>query len=75
MVAADSFLEMPGGRLPEVIAQEYGVHPSLALMTAEYALLTVPFGRLVVVIVMLAKHCDANRASRRDSRGSLISPC
>ena len=75
MVLVDSFVEMPGGRVPEVIDQEYGVQPLLALMTAEYALLTVPFGRLVVVIVMLAKHCDVNRASRRQSRGSLISQC
>ena len=52
------------------------MQPLLALITAEYVLLTVPFGRLVVVIVMfLAKHCDANKASMRERRGSLISPC
>ena len=75
VVVADSFFEMPGGRVPEVIAQEYGVQPLLALMTAEYGLLNVPFGRLLVVIVTLAKHCEANRASIRESRGSFISPC
>lgn len=65
MVVADGFIEMPGGSVPEVIAQEYGGQPLLALMTAEYAVLTLPFGRLVVVIVMVAKHCDANKARRR----------
>ena len=75
MVVADSFFEMPGGSVPEVIAHEYGVQPLLALITAEYVLFTVPFGRLVVVIVMFAEHCDANKASMRERRGSLISPC
>jgi hypothetical protein len=73
VVAADTFCEMPGGRVPEVIAQEYGLQPLLALMTAEYALFTVPFGSLRVLIVMLAKHCEQNKATRRESRGSLIS--
>jgi hypothetical protein len=59
VVVADSFFKMPGGSVPEVIAHEYGVQPLLALITAEYVLFTVPFGRLVVVIVMFAKHCDA----------------
>lgn len=71
----DSSLEMPGGNVPELIAQEYGAQPLLALITAEYGLPIIPFGRLVVVIVMLAKHCDANKQRMRESRGSLISTC
>jgi hypothetical protein len=74
-VVVDGFMVIPGGSDPETMAQELGVQPFLVWITAEYAVLTVPLGRLVVVvIVMFAKHGEANRTSNRESRGSLISP-
>jgi len=54
----------PGGRLPLVRLQLYGVSPPLALTVALYWLPTLPFGTDVVVIVSEALMVMLRPASR-----------
>ena len=76
VVVLDTFLVMPAGSDPEVIVQEMGGHPPLAWMAAEYALFTVPTGKLVVVIAILATHGEASSNTRsRGNGGVFIIPC
>ena len=76
VVELDGFAVIPAGRLPETMDHAYGVQPPLALMTPEYSVPTVPFGRVVVVMTTSEpKHCVVNKNSNREGRQSFITPC
>jgi hypothetical protein len=74
VVVLDAFAVIPAGNVPETTLHLYGVQPPVALTVAEYDLLKVPLGRLVVVMPTDAKHRQASVRTRQ-SRGSLIPPC
>ena len=75
-VVLEGFIVTPAGSWPDVRAQEYGVHPPLASITAEYAVLTVPLGRLVVVIETLDAKPEGTNPSTISARwGSFIVLC
>jgi hypothetical protein len=44
-------------------------------MTAEYATLSVPLGRLVVLIVIDARHGNAETSSAKSSNEGFITAC
>jgi hypothetical protein len=74
VVVLDAFAVIPAGNVPETTLHLYGVQPPVAYTAAEYDLLKVPLGRLVVVMPTDAKHRQASVRTRQ-SRGSLIPPC
>src|ERR1700722_13758413 len=52
------------------------MQPPLALTAAEDAVLTVPLGKLVVVMVTLdTEYRDANTSSNREGSQDFITPC
>jgi hypothetical protein len=50
VVLLDALAVIPAGSVPETTLHLYGVQPPVALTVAEYDLLKVPLGRLVVVM-------------------------
>ena len=74
-VVLDAFAATPAGSAPETMLHLYGVQPPLAWMTAEYATLSVPLGRLVVLIVIDARHGNAETSSAKSSNEAFITAC
>ena len=62
---------MPGGKAPDEIVHLNGVQPPLACTVAEYAVPTVPFGRVVLVMRTDAKH-GIERSKRRAGAESFM---
>ena len=46
---------IPAGNAPEITVQVAGAQPLVVATTAEYGVLTVPLGNVVVVIVIFAR--------------------
>ena len=65
---------MPAGKAPDEIAHLYGVQPPLACTVAEYAVPTVPLGKVVLLMLTDAKQ-GTERSRRRAGPESFMAPC
>ncbi len=74
VVLLDGFAVTPGGKVPDV-AHTYGVHPPLALTTAQWAVPTIPLGTVVVLMPTDEAKQLVVISSRSREKGRIPSCC